>query len=45
LALSGLAGFAGLPSLYLLHRQRAYQRKHRAEGQVGFTRLLGKAFF
>jgi hypothetical protein len=45
LALSGLADFAGLPSLYLLPRQRAYQRKRKAEGQFRCSAWLGGIYF
>jgi hypothetical protein len=40
-ALSGLAAYAGLPSLYLHHHQRAYERKQQAEGQFRCSAWLG----
>jgi hypothetical protein len=39
-----LAGCAGLDSHYIPALRRAHLRQHKAEGQVGFTRLLGWRF-
>jgi len=41
LALSRVAGCAGLGSVYLIRRRRTYQRKHQAEGNVGCCAGLG----
>jgi hypothetical protein len=38
---SRLASFAQLGPHYITAPRRAHLRQHKAEGQVGFTRLLG----
>ena len=44
-ALSRLAGCAGLGLHYIPASRRAFLRRHKAEGQVGFTRVLGNIIY